>query len=526
MIALDMVNKALETLAPSREDGSGDQEQSSQSQAVSNMTDSASPTGSLAPEKPDFISPPQQTLTGPDEIERQSPAAVNVIVKHKFDRKRRNSDSSLVVSRTSSCSDHSSLVASSTRSSLSTESASSLASAGSPMVPLLTSPSSSVNSSTSFGTKFPRFIRLRFDGSHVDFSGESRLQVVYRKPKASPKLAFDQEQALLDSSSSSSDASPVLPEVEFNLDVLGDDLLVDSHNEESFTLESFLKLIVACYRSRKHFLLARVTTIHPSNPSHKYYSYYDAQHLNKVLFTVQPERQLLHRMRAKNPLNNMPILGNVQYFYIDPQDIDHLFANDTFSDVEKLNASKKSNLKGKLASDDHLWVFNAVYFGNDQDYLTFMKIRNFFDENSVKPKDHALLTLDQLYSAGPRNNGSSSRSRVVVDENGQVLDYSDIFSTFSGFSRPQSSIEYAVGFCGIFDAHSVNYRRKVYVLAILNYLIITTMIVFFWTPNGLQGIVGTAFIVLMCILVILFLENDRIVSINQAYRRAVLASNI
>ncbi|KAI8621350.1 hypothetical protein BC830DRAFT_1039243, partial [Chytriomyces sp. MP71] len=61
------------------------------------------------------------------------------------------------------------------------------------------------------------------------------------------------------------------------------------------------------------FLLARVVTVDPQEETRFYYSY-SAHHINKVLFRTQPEEGLLHRMKAKNPLNNMVIIGDVHYY--------------------------------------------------------------------------------------------------------------------------------------------------------------------------------------------------------------------
>ena len=65
-----------------------------------------------------------------------------------------------------------------------------------------------------------------------------------------------------------------------------------------------------------HLILFSVTTRDPQDESKLYYSYYAAHHINKVLFRTQPDQGLLHRMRAKNPMNNMTIVGDVHYYVI------------------------------------------------------------------------------------------------------------------------------------------------------------------------------------------------------------------
>lgn len=101
---------------------------------------------------------------------------------------------------------------------------------------------------------------------------------------------------------------------------------LDASNEESFTLESFESLIRTARASGKSFLLARVTTVDPHNLTHLYYSYYAAHHINKVIFRTEPEEGLLHRMKSRNPLNNMLIVGDVHYFTISPDAFDEAWS--------------------------------------------------------------------------------------------------------------------------------------------------------------------------------------------------------
>ncbi|KAJ3076042.1 hypothetical protein HDU98_005991 [Podochytrium sp. JEL0797] len=88
---------------------------------------------------------------------------------------------------------------------------------------------------------------------------------------------------------------------------------VDSLQEDPFTLDSFEKMIRAHARVGKDFLMARVAT---GEEGRFYWSYYGAHQINKVLFRTQPEEGLLHRMKARNPLNNMVVVGDVCYYVI------------------------------------------------------------------------------------------------------------------------------------------------------------------------------------------------------------------
>ncbi|KAL2916865.1 hypothetical protein HK105_203644 [Polyrhizophydium stewartii] len=92
--------------------------------------------------------------------------------------------------------------------------------------------------------------------------------------------------------------------------------VLDADNEDPFTLETLETLIHNHARKGVDFILARVTTVDPNDETRFYYSYYAAHHINKVLFRTQPEEGLLHRMRAKNPLNNMTIVGDVHYYVV------------------------------------------------------------------------------------------------------------------------------------------------------------------------------------------------------------------
>ncbi|KAI9183202.1 hypothetical protein H9P43_004119 [Blastocladiella emersonii ATCC 22665] len=94
--------------------------------------------------------------------------------------------------------------------------------------------------------------------------------------------------------------------------------VIDAENEDPFTIESFESLMALCAERGKDFILARVVTVDPHDETKFYHSFYAAHHINKVLFRTQPEEGLLHRMKAKNPLNNMTIVGDVHYYAVTP----------------------------------------------------------------------------------------------------------------------------------------------------------------------------------------------------------------
>lgn len=101
------------------------------------------------------------------------------------------------------------------------------------------------------------------------------------------------------------------------------ELILDCESEESFTLESFGNLLKAARACNKDFIIARVTTLDPSGPTPQlFHSHYSAHQINKILFRTQPAESLLHRMKSRNPLNNMLIVGLVHYFVVRPKDYD------------------------------------------------------------------------------------------------------------------------------------------------------------------------------------------------------------
>ncbi|KAJ3407544.1 hypothetical protein HDU80_008462 [Chytriomyces hyalinus] len=108
------------------------------------------------------------------------------------------------------------------------------------------------------------------------------------------------------------------------LDSTGDCVLdsVSADYEDSFCLDTFAELIAAHERTEpkgtKCFILARVQTWDHKQPEKAFYSYYNAYHLNKILFQTQVyfNKKLIHRLHVLNPLTNTDIIGNVQYFMV------------------------------------------------------------------------------------------------------------------------------------------------------------------------------------------------------------------
>ncbi len=128
--------------------------------------------------------------------------------------------------------------------------------------------------------------------------------------------------------------------------------VLDAENEEPFTLDPMIDLIFNCTSQAKDFIIARVKTVDPHDPERFYYSYYDAYHINKVLFRTQPELGLLHRMRARNPLNNMEIVGDVHYYTIKSTQVHALMA--------ELSSTGKHTIHSSSEWHKHVGVFEQV----------------------------------------------------------------------------------------------------------------------------------------------------------------------
>ncbi|CAB4475736.1 hypothetical protein RhiirA5_359526 [Rhizophagus irregularis] len=124
-----------------------------------------------------------------------------------------------------------------------------------------------------------------------------------------------------------------------------DNLLIhefDATTEDPFTLESFDTLIQQHSEKDKDFIIARVTTVDPTDELKSYHSYYSGHHINKVLFRTQPDQGLLHRMKAKNPLNNMNIIGDVHYYVVKASSVKKL---PTFTKSSSMSTTSKKTLR-------------------------------------------------------------------------------------------------------------------------------------------------------------------------------------
>lgn len=107
---------------------------------------------------------------------------------------------------------------------------------------------------------------------------------------------------------------------EIDTEINIDNNIIDGNEQETFTLEEYRKLIIDYRNNNKDFILARVSTPDKDDIIHNFY--YTASEVNKILFKYESDRKLLHRMKVRNPLNNIFIVGQVLYFRICKEEID------------------------------------------------------------------------------------------------------------------------------------------------------------------------------------------------------------
>ncbi|ORY47667.1 hypothetical protein BCR33DRAFT_764075 [Rhizoclosmatium globosum] len=137
------------------------------------------------------------------------------------------------------------------------------------------------------------------------------------------------------------------------LDSSGDRVLdsVSAEYEDSFCLESFGDLIAAhanCEpKGTKSFIIARVQTWDHKQPDSKFFSYYHAYHLNKILFQTQVyfDKKLIHRLNVLNPLSNTDIIGHVEYFMVRPSRTEQTTAQKISKRISMLPENKPASTR-------------------------------------------------------------------------------------------------------------------------------------------------------------------------------------
>lgn len=234
---------------------------------------------------------------------------------------------------------------------------------------------------------------------------------------------------------------------------------IDANAFETFTLEEIRSLVLAYKSKNKDFLIARVTTPDPENGSIFYNFYYAAAEINRVLFRFESNRRLLHRMKVKNPLNNMFIVGQVFYFKLTTFEVDRAISeyfydknnakNDiqaSYSERPAVGSSESENLKASKSviglttenkieelkencsplpqvPDNKKLTYEAHYFASDDDFLVNSEIRDYFRANALDPEDEFLYEIDRT-----QNDFMALLEEMSDEEDNEIGDWRRIFS--------------------------------------------------------------------------------------------------
>ncbi|KAI5189963.1 hypothetical protein NECID01_0758 [Nematocida sp. AWRm77] len=208
--------------------------------------------------------------------------------------------------------------------------------------------------------------------------------------------------------------------------------IVNAEEGEPFTLESFKKSIIESLKAGKEYILAKVTTSDPNNASSLYNYYYSAYEINKILFKYETDRHLLHRMKVRNPMNNMFIMGQVYYYKVGIEDveqglqeydhpskestkgcpkaftaqpfqIDHSYVGlvDKKSKEHDLRTISRDLFKPVLLEKERKSEalrkvqIRSRYFANDSDFLVKTSVREYFKQNAVSRDDYFIFELER-----------------------------------------------------------------------------------------------------------------------------------
>jgi len=183
---------------------------------------------------------------------------------------------------------------------------------------------------------------------------------------------------------------------------------INGNNEDPFTLETFKDLIYMYASKGKDFIIARIKTADPTANKKYFYSYYDAHHINKILFKTQPELSLLHRMQAKNPLNNMIIVGDVHYFVIKAEYAKSIFKKKGVGEPLSSTSSNKDltkfNLTSPLSFINHLKINKTEEEILKSDLINFYRTAN-FNNNTNHERNHTtpMYHVDDLAALAHKN---------------------------------------------------------------------------------------------------------------------------
>ena len=142
---------------------------------------------------------------------------------------------------------------------------------------------------------------------------------------------------------------------------------IQASTEEAITKETFEKLIAEYAYAKKKLIIAQVKSRDKERSIIVHTFYFAAHALNKLLYKVTSNDDLIGRYSSSytlcvnNPLTNLPIIGEVEYYLI-------------------------TNTEPPYIAD---------FIGTDYNFLHNDKLRKIFEENALKREDNQLPRIDQ-----------------------------------------------------------------------------------------------------------------------------------
>ena len=227
---------------------------------------------------------------------------------------------------------------------------------------------------------------------------------------------------------------------------------IDADMEDPFMLETFADLIEGHHAHGKDFIIARIIT---ECEGKLYANFYDGHQINRILFRTQPEEGLLHRMKAKNPMNNLTIVGDVHYYVVKAKTAEKKVSESVLIDrstnvmtdnssansipnsyhgrvIDELPVPKqegRTRRSSENLEDQTAWrmtsssasdagsvkptTFEAQYYATDDDYLMRRHVRQYFKDNAVNAEDMFIFTL---FGASTLNPGQEGFSAPLVSD--------------------------------------------------------------------------------------------------------------
>jgi hypothetical protein len=175
-------------------------------------------------------------------------------------------------------------------------------------------------------------------------------------------------------------------------------ILLDTDTIETFTLESFKELMVSHFRGGLDFVVAQLTT-EDCTGENTFHSFYSASEINRVLFCVGDDNKLLYRVKMRNPINNLDVVGEVKYYRVTQELV--------LGEIERRRGTSRDTLCSAAGEEMHMGehmasaiqkhsgtadalrrifgslVLRSEFFATDEDVLFRPGIREYIEGNSL-----------------------------------------------------------------------------------------------------------------------------------------------